>query len=183
MEERKHTSSAYTKDTQDAFLCPSLLSPYLADFSSWICSIHGHRERNFSVGKLLSETSVREHFQEYVQEATFRSIIHPCFKVQFLWNMVFNCSPWLKVAERGREVWEEKKILLILFVSSNLLCQGKCFWNGNLFSYDPEIAIWGKHVSPYSSYAFWSPSVIPESFNFVKSTTIITTNNSVKCNM
>lgn len=126
--------------------------------------------------RLPSENTFRSTPKEPPSEVYSRS------QAQFLWDMVFNCSPPLKVAERGREVCEERKILLFPFGSSNLLCQGNRLWDGNLNLSPWDSHIWEKHICSYSSSAFWSPTTIQVSFNFLWSTTTITMNNSVKCN-
>lgn len=90
--------------------------------------------------RLPSENTFRSTPKEPPSEVYSRS------QAQFLWDMVFNCSPPLKVAERGREVCEKRKILLFPFGSSNLLCQGNRLWDGNLNAYHPEIATFGKSI-------------------------------------
>lgn len=78
---------------------------------------------NVAFRAMETETSVWESCcLRFPTENAFRSTpkeppseVYSCSWAQFLWDMIFNCSLPLKVAERGREVWEDRKILLFFF--------------------------------------------------------------------
>lgn len=165
---KKKHSSSNTRDTCNM----SVPLIFLFPLSSWFYVL----PENVAFWAMKRETFLWESCcLKLPSENTFRSTpkepateLCSCSWPQFLWDTMLNCSPPLKVAKR-EEVWEERKILLFPFGSSNLLCQSNCLWDGNLLSYHSEIAMFGKSILAFTVHLLfevlpWFVSVL----NFCK---------------
>lgn len=123
MEGKKHSSSAYTKDTQVACLCPSLLLSLiqLSLRSPWKCGIQGHGARNWEScwdfqQKTLSGTFLRSHLQRYIHVLGLSSYGSWYFMI---------CLLTTAKSSRKRERGHERKRKYCFFLWVAVICYVK----------------------------------------------------------